>query len=233
MSLWNGWYGKPTGDPTFDGDWMGYGENDNGSNDEGLDGCVLFLLIMAAIILISILLIIFYPKGFWILLAVILLVSAFLYLKDRFSKPKERSSGSEETRICPECGRPMCVRTGKYGPFWGCTAYPACRHTEEYKIPLNLNPSQEKASHPEPNNVSLEKPILESVSYLSRYDAIEKKRITERLNEKQESLTLADLNRAIASLDKEGLLPSGVCEQYEVSSAYQRALSAQRKGKQG
>jgi len=31
---------------------------------------------------------------------------------------------------CPECGRPMTLRTGKFGSFWGCTGYPDCRHTE-------------------------------------------------------------------------------------------------------
>ena len=34
--------------------------------------------------------------------------------------------------ICPECGRPMRLRTAKSGPnagkpFWGCSGYPACK----------------------------------------------------------------------------------------------------------
>lgn len=28
---------------------------------------------------------------------------------------------------CPECGKPMARRKGKYGFFWGCTGYPDCR----------------------------------------------------------------------------------------------------------
>ncbi|MFM5425258.1 topoisomerase DNA-binding C4 zinc finger domain-containing protein, partial [Aeromonas veronii] len=26
-------------------------------------------------------------------------------------------------KICPECGRPMKIRNGQYGDFWGCTGY--------------------------------------------------------------------------------------------------------------
>lgn len=28
---------------------------------------------------------------------------------------------------CPLCGRPMAQREGRFGPFMGCTGYPACR----------------------------------------------------------------------------------------------------------
>ncbi len=29
--------------------------------------------------------------------------------------------------ICPNCGRPMKLRKGPYGEFWGCTGYPECK----------------------------------------------------------------------------------------------------------
>ena len=32
---------------------------------------------------------------------------------------------------CPECGKPMQRRQGKYGAFLGCTGYPECRHIEK------------------------------------------------------------------------------------------------------
>ncbi len=35
--------------------------------------------------------------------------------KDKLSAPK-----------CPECKMPMSLREGRYGKFWGCTAYPMC-----------------------------------------------------------------------------------------------------------
>lgn len=31
---------------------------------------------------------------------------------------------------CPECGKEMQERGGKYGAFWGCDGYPKCKHTE-------------------------------------------------------------------------------------------------------
>jgi len=27
---------------------------------------------------------------------------------------------------CPDCGSRLVLRTGKYGPFWGCIRYPDC-----------------------------------------------------------------------------------------------------------
>ena len=34
-------------------------------------------------------------------------------------------------RKCPKCGNYLVKRTGKYGPFWGCSSYPDCKHTEK------------------------------------------------------------------------------------------------------
>ena len=31
---------------------------------------------------------------------------------------------------CPECHRPMMVRTGRFGKFLACSGYPECKHTE-------------------------------------------------------------------------------------------------------
>ena len=35
-------------------------------------------------------------------------------------------------RACPECGKPLVVRHGRYGKFIGCSDFPACRHTEPW-----------------------------------------------------------------------------------------------------
>ena len=37
---------------------------------------------------------------------------------------------------CPECHRPMIVRSGKFGKFLACSGYPECKHTEA--IALNV-----------------------------------------------------------------------------------------------
>ena len=33
---------------------------------------------------------------------------------------------------CPKCGLPLRHRTGRYGPFIGCSGFPSCRHTGRY-----------------------------------------------------------------------------------------------------
>lgn len=38
---------------------------------------------------------------------------------------------SEDLPQCPQCGKPMVLRSGKRGEFWGCTGYPNCRYTME------------------------------------------------------------------------------------------------------
>lgn len=30
---------------------------------------------------------------------------------------------------CPQCGKPLRLRDGKHGPFWGCSGYPKCTVT--------------------------------------------------------------------------------------------------------
>jgi DNA topoisomerase-1 len=36
----------------------------------------------------------------------------------------------EET-LCPDCGGQMVSRSGTYGTFWGCKAFPKCRGTRD------------------------------------------------------------------------------------------------------
>ncbi len=33
----------------------------------------------------------------------------------------------EEVKLCPACKRPMLLKRGKYGMFWGCSMYPKCK----------------------------------------------------------------------------------------------------------
>ncbi len=36
-----------------------------------------------------------------------------------------------EGESCPECGRPLAKRRGRYGPFIGCTGYPECKYIKK------------------------------------------------------------------------------------------------------
>jgi DNA topoisomerase-1 len=46
--------------------------------------------------------------------------------------------------MCPECGKPMALRNGKTGKFYGCTGYPDCKTTKPY-----LDPKQKTKDCPE------------------------------------------------------------------------------------
>ena len=41
---------------------------------------------------------------------------------------KERTDSSE--KLCPRCGGVLKRRNGRFGEFWGCSGFPACRYTE-------------------------------------------------------------------------------------------------------
>lgn len=40
-------------------------------------------------------------------------------------------------RICPECGKPLLVRIGKFGKFLACSGFPECKHTESVEERVN------------------------------------------------------------------------------------------------
>jgi len=44
--------------------------------------------------------------------------------------------------VCPECGKPMAIKLGRYGKFLACTGYPGCK----YAKPLN---GKEEAAEPQ------------------------------------------------------------------------------------
>lgn len=49
-------------------------------------------------------------------------------LTGKTAEEKQRHIDDLQTR-CPFCGSALVQRKGKYGPFWGCSAYPKCRYT--------------------------------------------------------------------------------------------------------
>lgn len=43
------------------------------------------------------------------------------------------NTGPEEIgRDCPDCGKPLVIRYGRYGKFIGCSGFPECRHMEPW-----------------------------------------------------------------------------------------------------
>jgi len=40
---------------------------------------------------------------------------------------------------CPKCGSPVVIRTGRYGKFLACSAYPACKYTKSFQIKIGVS----------------------------------------------------------------------------------------------
>ena len=49
----------------------------------------------------------------------------------------------ETDEKCPECGKPLVVRTGKRGPFRACTGFPECRYSAPVEGQENARPAAE------------------------------------------------------------------------------------------
>lgn len=48
-------------------------------------------------------------------------------VKKAFSE-MDKKEAEETGEICPECGAPLVIRTGKYGEFTACSNYPTCKY---------------------------------------------------------------------------------------------------------
>ena len=59
----------------------------------------------------------------------------------------------EEPLSCPECGRPMALKNGRYGPYFGCTGYPKC------SLVANLRGDAKKRAEAESPTPAKPKPI--------------------------------------------------------------------------
>src|SRR5438105_2509307 len=44
---------------------------------------------------------------------------------------KVSSDGEEEIEACELCGKPMQLRRGRFGPFYGCSGYPECKNSRK------------------------------------------------------------------------------------------------------
>ncbi len=41
--------------------------------------------------------------------------------------------------ICPKCGKPMVIKTGRFGKFLACSGYPECKSTKSFQIKTGAN----------------------------------------------------------------------------------------------
>ncbi|GAI24893.1 unnamed protein product, partial [marine sediment metagenome] len=40
--------------------------------------------------------------------------------------------------ICPECGKPLVIKMGRYGKFLACSGYPECKYTKSFQVKLGV-----------------------------------------------------------------------------------------------
>lgn len=50
---------------------------------------------------------------------------------NKFGRSAEQDDDSATPHVCPKCGGTLVERTGKYGPFYGCSNFPRCKHTAQ------------------------------------------------------------------------------------------------------
>ena len=51
-----------------------------------------------------------------------------------YHQRQQSGAATQDAPVCPDCGKPMTMRTARKGPrtgqpFWGCSAYPECKGT--------------------------------------------------------------------------------------------------------
>ncbi|MBM4447200.1 MAG: type I DNA topoisomerase [Chloroflexi bacterium] len=56
------------------------------------------------------------------------------------SEKIERINVAKPTEeVCPECGRPMVLKTGRFGKFLACSGYPDCKKTMPFKVKTGVS----------------------------------------------------------------------------------------------
>ncbi len=50
---------------------------------------------------------------------------------------KVKLADEETGEACPKCGKPLVVKTGRFGKFIACSGYPECRYTQSYQIKID------------------------------------------------------------------------------------------------
>ena len=51
-------------------------------------------------------------------------------LRKKLVELRQKSETICRPKICPNCGKPMKIKTKRREDFWGCSGYPECKHTE-------------------------------------------------------------------------------------------------------
>jgi len=62
------------------------------------------------------------------------------HLNKKYDEVKKQKAAPEPTdRICPKCGKPLVIRTSRFGKFYACSDFPKCRYTENIANNIGVN----------------------------------------------------------------------------------------------
>jgi len=56
---------------------------------------------------------------------------SFIPLVETAQKEMKKIGAKETGEICPECGKPLVLRTSKYGEFTACSGFPKCKYVKK------------------------------------------------------------------------------------------------------
>ncbi len=51
-------------------------------------------------------------------------------LEEKYEQVEKKAPVEETDKICPECGKNLLIRFGRFGKFYACSGFPECKHTE-------------------------------------------------------------------------------------------------------
>jgi len=59
-------------------------------------------------------------------------------LSEKLETVQKKDLTEATDKVCPECGKPMVIRPGRFGKFLACTGFPDCRHTEAIVVKTGI-----------------------------------------------------------------------------------------------
>ncbi|MBU2566708.1 type I DNA topoisomerase [Patescibacteria group bacterium] len=82
-----------------------------------------------------------------------------MQLETQEAEMEKETQKEAEGQVCPECGKPMQVKSGRFGKFLACSGYPECKSTK----PLEGQPEPPKAEPTDEKCPTCNAPMLKKI----------------------------------------------------------------------
>ena len=79
----------------------------------------------------------------------------------RTGRPVVETWPEDDELTCPDCGKEMRLKTGRFGPFWGCTKHPKCSFIANMRGEAKKRAEAENPTPPKPKPIPTEVPCEE------------------------------------------------------------------------